>query len=164
VLDVNLRGVWLGLKHVLPHMRRRKLGAVVNTASVAGMRGFGGLAAYCASKAAVISLTQVAAIENARLGIRVNALCPGMVATPLALPGGEGETPPAGPYPSGRMGSPVNVAAAAVWLCSDAAAYVNGTSLPVDGGWMAAAAPRSARVAGDRHEPGSTNPIKETDT
>jgi NAD(P)-dependent dehydrogenase (short-subunit alcohol dehydrogenase family) len=144
VMDVNLRGAWLGLKHVLPHMRARRRGAVVNTASVAGRSGSARLAPYCASKAGVLALTQVAAIENAHLGIRVNAVAPGLVATPL-LAGADGES--GGPFPAGRLGAPEEVAAAVVWLCSDAASFVNGTALTVDGGWTSTLGPRRPRAS-----------------
>lgn len=140
VMAVNLRGAWLALKHVLAHMRAASGGAVVNTVSVAGQRGFAKLAAYCASKAGLISLTQVAAIENAGHAIRVNAVCPGMIATPLAEAGAPADA--AGPYPAGRLGRPEEVAQAVVWLCSAAASYVNGTCLVVDGAWTTAGGPR----------------------
>jgi NAD(P)-dependent dehydrogenase (short-subunit alcohol dehydrogenase family) len=140
VLDVNLKGCWLVLKHALEPMRRQGSGAIVNTASVAGRFGFRGLAAYCASKAGVIALTQVAAVENARFGIRVNAVSPGMVATPLTAGDGKG-----GPFPAGRQGTPQEIATAVRWLCSDEATYVNGTCLDVDGAWTATAGPRRAK-------------------
>jgi NAD(P)-dependent dehydrogenase (short-subunit alcohol dehydrogenase family) len=140
VLGVNLKGGWLVLKHALAPMRRQRSGAIVNTASVAGRFGFRGLGAYCASKAGVIALTKVAAVENAPFGIRVNAVSPGMVATPLTAGDGAG-----GPFPAGRQGTPQEIAAAVRWLCSDEAAYVNGTCLDVDGGWTATAGPRRTK-------------------
>jgi NAD(P)-dependent dehydrogenase (short-subunit alcohol dehydrogenase family) len=139
VMDINLRGTWLGLKAVVPHMRSVGRGAIVNTASVAGTAGFRHLAPYCASKAGVIALTRVAALENGAMGIRVNAVCPGMIATPMA----EGLID--GPSPSNRLGAPTEIAEGVVWLCSESATYVNGTCLTIDGGWTAAAPPRRAR-------------------
>jgi NAD(P)-dependent dehydrogenase (short-subunit alcohol dehydrogenase family) len=148
VMDVNLRGAWLMLRHVLPIMYARGDGAVVNTASVAGSHGFRNLAAYCASKAGMIGLTRVAAVEAAPYGVRVNAVAPGIIATPLT-----GENPGgAGPWPSQRVGAPEEVAAVVAWLCSDDASYINGACIPIDGGWAATLGPRRYR----RHRPNIT--------
>ena len=133
VLGVNLRGAWLVLRSALRAMRPDG-GAIVNTVSVAGFAANPGGAAYCTSKAGLIMLTRVAALENGDQGIRVNAVAPGSIATPMAenfAPGSNAEGPP----PTGRRGTAEEVAAAVVWLASDEASYVNGTVLTVDGGW-----------------------------
>ena len=142
IMAVNVRGVFLGLKYVLKQMLAQKGGgAIVNTASVAGLVGAGGLSAYVASKHAVVGMTRVAAIEYAKDGIRVNAVCPGVIDTPmvdrlsLAMPNLR-ETLLA-MKPMGRLGLPEEVAAAVVWLCSDAASFVTGHALAVDGGYVA---------------------------
>jgi NAD(P)-dependent dehydrogenase (short-subunit alcohol dehydrogenase family) len=133
---VNLRGAWLVLKHALRAMHAQGgVGAIVNTASVGGERALFGTGAYCASKAGVVMLTRVAAVENGA-GIRVNAVAPGPVATPMTA---DYQRVGGGPPPSQRLALPEEVAEAAVWLCSDAASYVNGVCLTVDGGWTAAA-------------------------
>jgi NAD(P)-dependent dehydrogenase (short-subunit alcohol dehydrogenase family) len=129
VLDLNLRGAWLVLKHALAPLRESR-GAVVNTASVAGLVGRPRRAAYSASKAALIALTRVAAAENAAAGVRVNAVAPGSIGTAMQPEGVSG-----GPEPSGRLGSAEEVAEAVVWLCSQDASFVNGACLAVDGGW-----------------------------
>jgi NAD(P)-dependent dehydrogenase (short-subunit alcohol dehydrogenase family) len=155
VLGVNLRGGWLCMKHVLIGMRERRAGAIVNTSSVAGSAGFAKLGAYCASKAGLTALTQVAACEVADLGIRVNAVCPGMIATPLA-DATRGD-PKAGPFPSRRLGDVEEVVAAVTWLSSDAASYVNGICLPVDGGWSATLGPRRGTQSSDTNDTGGTS-------
>lgn len=141
VIAVNLTGVWLCLKHELLAMTGTGGGAIVNTASVAGLIGAEAPSPpYVASKHAVIGLTRKAAREHAADGIRVNAICPGWTRTPLltdflAMPGVEEQI--AGSAPMGRLGTPEEVAAAVVWLCSDAASFVTGASLVVDGGLLA---------------------------
>jgi NAD(P)-dependent dehydrogenase (short-subunit alcohol dehydrogenase family) len=138
VLAVNLRGVFLGMKHELPLMRRTGGGAITNTASVAAITGPGGMAAYAASKHGVQGLTRVAAQENAAHGIRVNALAPGWTETPLVAsnslqnPGFSKLVETA--IPARRGAQPKEIAASAVWLCSDEASYVFGHMLVVDGG------------------------------
>ena len=141
VMAINLKGVWLCMKHELPHMLSRRAGAIVNTASVSGLVGRPGRGAYVASKHGVVGLTKTAALEYASQGIRVNAVCPGFVRTPLvetalaADPQREQwmlET-----TPMGRLGTPEEVAEAVVWLCSDAAAFVTGHALTIDGGVVA---------------------------
>jgi NAD(P)-dependent dehydrogenase (short-subunit alcohol dehydrogenase family) len=141
VIDVNLTGVWLCLKYELAHMLGRG-GAIVNTASVSGLKGFPPLLpAYVASKFGVVGLTRVTARQYARHGIRVNAVCPGAIDTPMLERIGEGATrlgiPMVAQNPSGRLGQPEEVAAAVVWLCSDAASFVTGHTLVVDGGFLA---------------------------
>ena len=140
MLSVNLKGVWLCMKAELAQMLAQGGGAIVNTASVAGLVGGSGLA-YNASKHGVVGLTKTAALAYATQGVRVNAVCPGVVRTPMvervtaARPGLEERWLAAEPV--GRFGTPEEVAAAVVWLCSDAASFVTGVALPVDGGWVA---------------------------
>ncbi len=141
VIDINLKGVWLCMKYEIPEMLKRGGGAIVNTASVAGLIGFQGSPAYCASKGGVIQLTKVAALEYATRGIRVNAVCPGIIRTPMVerATGGkpELEVQFTALEPVGRMGAPEEVAEAVVWLCSDAASFVTGHPMVVDGGFVA---------------------------
>lgn len=141
VLSVNLTGTWLCMKHEIPHMLKAGKGAIVNCASVAGLIGFPGLPAYVASKHAVVGLTKTAALENARQGIRINAVCPGVIRTAMVdrITGKNKavEQQFADQEPVGRFGEPAEVAEAVIWLCSDAASFVTGHSLPVDGGWVA---------------------------
>ena len=140
-LTVNLTGIWLCMKHEIPHMLRHGKGAIVNCASVAGLIGFPGLPAYVASKHAVIGITRTAALENAKLGIRINAVCPGVIRTAMIdrITGKDktAEKQFTDMEPMGRMGEPSEVAEAVIWLCSDAASFVTGHALPVDGGWTA---------------------------
>jgi NAD(P)-dependent dehydrogenase (short-subunit alcohol dehydrogenase family) len=136
-LAVNLTGVFLCLRAELPVMRAQRAGAIVNVSSGAGVIGAPGLGHYCAAKHAVLGLTKTAALENAALGVRVNALCPGSTDTPMLR--GFMDTSEAarrrilGSIPAGRLGTPEEVAEAAVWLCSDRASYVSGHALLVDG-------------------------------
>jgi NAD(P)-dependent dehydrogenase (short-subunit alcohol dehydrogenase family) len=141
VIDVNLTGVWWCLKYELAQMLGRG-GAIVNTASVSGLKGFPPLLpAYVASKFGVVGLTQVTARQYARHGIRVNAVCPGAIDTPMLSRIGEGATrlgvSMVAENPTGRLGTPDEVAAAVLWLCSDAASFVTGHTLVVDGGFLA---------------------------
>jgi NAD(P)-dependent dehydrogenase (short-subunit alcohol dehydrogenase family) len=138
VTAVNLRGVWACMKHELLQMRAQGNGAVVNCSSLGGLVGLPGRAAYHASKHGVIGLTKCAALDYAARGIRVNAVCPGCVDTPM----GDGIDPDAmkeflRDQPVGRMGRPEEIAAAVLWLCSDGASFVTGVALPVDGGFVA---------------------------
>jgi NAD(P)-dependent dehydrogenase (short-subunit alcohol dehydrogenase family) len=141
VIATNLKGVWLGLKHEIPIMLRQGGGAIVNTASVAGLVGFPGASAYAASKHAVNGLTKTAALEYAPHGIRVNSVCPAFIRTPMVervIAGDpEREVRLAAQQPIGRMGRPEEVAAAVVWLCSDAASFVTGSTMTIDGGLFA---------------------------
>jgi NAD(P)-dependent dehydrogenase (short-subunit alcohol dehydrogenase family) len=138
---VNLIGVFLCLKHELPVMQSQGSGAIVNVSSGAGLIGVPGLAPYCASKHAVLGLTKTAALENARTGVRVNAVCPGSTDTPLLRsvmdldPGVERMV--LANQPGGRLGRPEEIAEAIAWLCSDRASFVTGESLLVDGGQVA---------------------------
>jgi NAD(P)-dependent dehydrogenase (short-subunit alcohol dehydrogenase family) len=135
---VNLRGVWTFMKHELLQMRKQGGGAIVNCSSLGGLVGLSGRAAYHASKHGVIGLTKCAAMDNAAHGIRVNAICPGCVDTPM----GDAIDPEdmkafLKDQPIGRPGRPEELAAAVLWLCSPGASFVVGVALPVDGGFVA---------------------------
>ncbi len=139
-IDINLTGVFRCIRAEVPLMLARGGGSIVNTSSAAGQMGFAMLPAYVAAKHGVIGLTRSAALEYARSGIRVNAVLPGTVHTPMleAFAGSvEGVAALAAPSPAGRAGTPEEVAEAAVWLSSDAARFVNGHCLAVDGGVLA---------------------------
>jgi NAD(P)-dependent dehydrogenase (short-subunit alcohol dehydrogenase family) len=137
VLAVNLTGVFLCLKHEVRQMLAQGGGAIVNVASIAGLRGAPRRPAYGASKHGVVGLTRSAALAYARAGIRVNAVCPGLTNTAMAARHPEVAALAAQRVPDGRMATPEEVAAAAMWLCSEAAAHVTGVALPVDGGSVA---------------------------
>jgi NAD(P)-dependent dehydrogenase (short-subunit alcohol dehydrogenase family) len=135
---VNLRGIWTFMKHELIQMKKQGSGAIVNCSSLGGLVGLPGRAAYHATKHGVIGLTKSAALDVAAEGIRVNAICPGCIETPM----GDGIDPAAmqeflKQQPIGRMGRPEEIAAAVLWLCSPAASLVLGVALPVDGGFVA---------------------------
>lgn len=138
-IGVNLKGIWLCMKYEIPEMLKQNKGVIVNTASVAGLVGFPGLPAYVASKHGIIGLTKTAALECAKLGIRVNAVCPGVIKTSMIdrLTGNkkEAEEQFTGMEPIGRLGQPEEVANAVVWMCSDEASFVTGHAMAVDGGW-----------------------------
>ncbi len=138
IVSVDLRGVFLCMKHEIPLMLEQGGGAIVNTSSGAGVKGFAGQAAYCAAKFGVVGLTKAAALDYAPSGIRINAVCPGIVETPMMdrFSGGtpEGRDRVIAQEPVGRMGKPEEIAAAVLWLCSDAAAFVVGHAMVVDGG------------------------------
>jgi NAD(P)-dependent dehydrogenase (short-subunit alcohol dehydrogenase family) len=138
VIALNLVGVFLCMKHEIPAMLANDGGAIVNMASGAGLVPTPALAPYCASKHGVLGLTKTAAAENARTGIRINAICPGSIDTPMLQ-----ESMAIDPQvrkmilssqPGGRLGTPEEVAEAVVWLCSDRASFVSGHSMLVDGG------------------------------
>jgi NAD(P)-dependent dehydrogenase (short-subunit alcohol dehydrogenase family) len=137
-LSVNLDAVFFCMRAELRAMRASGGGAIVNVASSAGMMGVPGLSAYSASKHGVIGLTKSAALENARLGIRVNAVCPGSIRTPMlrGFVGGDEDTleKMGRRSPIGRLGEPQEIAEAVVWLCSDAASFVTGSVVEADGG------------------------------
>jgi NAD(P)-dependent dehydrogenase (short-subunit alcohol dehydrogenase family) len=140
VIASNLTGVWLCMKYELRQMLTQGGGAIVNTASIGGLVALPGNAAYVASKHGVVGLTRTAAVEYAKHGIRVNCVCPGYIHTPMTAPGMHDPNRMAlmiASEPVGRMGDPTEVAAAVVWLCSDAASFVTGHAMAVDGGYLA---------------------------
>jgi NAD(P)-dependent dehydrogenase (short-subunit alcohol dehydrogenase family) len=138
VIAVNLRGVFLGIKTALPIMKRQQSGSIINTASVAGIVGMPMVGAYCASKGGVVQLTKAVAGEVAKSGIRVNAICPGAIDTPLLQKLTEKHPElTAGAdlmTPMGRRGRPEEIAHVALFLASDASSFVTGTAYPADGG------------------------------
>jgi NAD(P)-dependent dehydrogenase (short-subunit alcohol dehydrogenase family) len=135
---VNLRGIWTFMKHELIQMKKQGSGAIVNCSSLGGLVGLPGRAAYHASKHGVIGLTKSAALDVAAQGIRINAICPGCIDTPMG-----DEIDPAAmkeflkEQPIGRMGRPEEIAQSVLWLCSPGASFVLGVALPVDGGFVA---------------------------
>ena len=141
VVGINLKGVWLCMKAEIPQMLKQGGGAIVNTASVAGLVGIPGTVAYVAAKHGVTGLTKAAALEYAKSGIRVNSVCPGYIQTPMVqgiFVENEGfEERVASRHPIGRLGEPSEIAAAVIWLSSDAASFVTGHNMPVDGGYVA---------------------------
>jgi NAD(P)-dependent dehydrogenase (short-subunit alcohol dehydrogenase family) len=141
VIGINLRGVFICMHEQINMMRQRKQGAIVNIASVAGLVGFAGLPAYCASKGGVVQLTRTAAIEYATEGLRVNAVCPGAIQTEMIDrithhdPAAEKQF--AAIHPMNRMGTALEIADTVVWLCSSQASFITGQALAVDGGLVA---------------------------
>lgn len=141
IIDINLRGAWLCMKHEIPMLRKAGGGAIVNVSSIAGLIGYPNLPAYVASKHGLNGLTKTAALECAKDRIRVNAVCPGAIRTPMidrliaSDPGFEQAIIEA--HPLGRMGEPEEIAEVMVWLCSDAASFVTGQTLAADGGYVA---------------------------
>ena len=144
-IDINLKGTWLCLKFEMQQMLKQgRGGAIVNMASVAGFIGGHGVATYSASKHGVMGLTKSAALEVAKNGIRVNAVCPAVIETAMAerlfgLPDANKRS--LGLHPIGRFGKPLEVAEAVVWMCSSAASFMTGQSLVLDGGFLAGVAP-----------------------
>ena len=139
VMRVNLKAVWLCMKYELPQMLKQGHGVIVNMSSIAGLVGLEEMSAYAASKHGVVGLTKSAALEYAEQGIRVNAVCPGSINRPTVR--GDKvttvEKPDDGLHPMGRFCTSEEVAEAVVWLCSDAASFVTGHTLVVDGGRIA---------------------------
>jgi NAD(P)-dependent dehydrogenase (short-subunit alcohol dehydrogenase family) len=138
MMAVNLKGVWLCMRHELPQMQKQGGGAIVNTGSIAGLVGLPTSSAYVAAKHGVLGLTKTAAIEYAEAHIRVNAVCPGYINTRMTeeTMRRRGDAILA-QVPFHRMGTPEEIAEMVVWLCSDRASYVSGAAYNVDGGWMA---------------------------
>lgn len=141
IINVNLKGVWLCMKYELPEMLKLGKGAIVNNSSVAGLVGIPNTTAYTASKHGVVGLTKSAALEYAEKGIRINAVCPGAVRTPMLERIFEKQPERKDAYaklqPIGRFGSPEEIAECVVWLCSDESSLVTGHALPAEGGWTA---------------------------
>ena len=141
MIAVNLKGVWLCMKHELPQMIAQGGGAIVNTASIAGLVAIRNISAYLAAKHGVIGITKGAALEYAEAGIRVNAVCPGYIDTPIMAPLAKAVPEwldlAVKEEPIGRLGQPQEIGEAVAWLCSDAASFVTGLAMPVDGGVIA---------------------------
>ena len=141
VININLKGVWLCLKYEIIQMLEQGGGSIVNTASIMGLVGGSRSPSYGASKHGVVGLTRNAAVQYAQSGIRVNAVCPGYIRTPmteqgsLLAPGNEERI--IARHPIGRLGAPQEIAETVVWLCSDAASFVTGHAMTVDGGYVA---------------------------
>jgi len=141
VMAINLRGVWSCMKFELQQMRRQGSGAIVNCSSMGGLVGGAERGTYHAAKHGVLGFTKSAALEYAARGIRINAICPGMIWTPMSdqmVAAGQGEALKTllKSVPMGRYGRPEEIADAVLWLCSDAASYVTGQSISVDGGFI----------------------------
>ncbi len=136
ILGINLRGTFVCMKHEIAQMLRQGGGVIVNTSSGAGVRGVPGGASYAASKHALIGLTKSAALDYAKDGIRVNAVLPGNIETPMMDRFTGGDIQKAIDLePVGRLGKPEEIAEAVLWMCSDLGAFVTGASISVDGGW-----------------------------
>jgi NAD(P)-dependent dehydrogenase (short-subunit alcohol dehydrogenase family) len=141
-LAINLTSVWLCMKYEIKQMLSQGRGSIVNIASGAGLVAVPFASAYVASKHGVVGLTRAAAIEYTKLGIRINAICPGFIRTPMALKSitdtpGLTEEIAAAQMPIGRIGEPREIADAVLWLCSEHASFVVGTAVPIDGGYTA---------------------------
>jgi NAD(P)-dependent dehydrogenase (short-subunit alcohol dehydrogenase family) len=137
-INVNLKGTWLCMKYEIPEMLKNGKGSIVNCSSIAGLVGFETIPAYVASKHGVIGLTETASLEFAKQNIRVNAVCPGAVHTPMLDRFTENnEQAMADQDPMGRVGKPEEIADSVLWLCSDKSSYVTGQAIAVDGGWVA---------------------------
>jgi len=140
-IDINLKGVWLCMKYEIQQMLKQgKGGAIVNMSSIAGLMGSAGAATYCASKHGVMGLTKSGALETARAGIRINAICPGVIETPMGdRLFGEPEMRKYATslHPLGRFGTPMEVAEAVVWMCSEHASFMTGQWIVLDGGFLA---------------------------
>ncbi|WP_420428125.1 SDR family NAD(P)-dependent oxidoreductase [Algiphilus sp.] len=139
-LAANLKGVWLCMRHQLRHMLAQGSGSIVNNASISGLVGLAGQAAYTASKHGVVGLTKAASVEAAEGGVRVNAICPGAVRTRILQhleAAGITEEVLAGMSPQARIADPTEIAGAVLWLLSGQSTFVTGAAIPIDGGWTA---------------------------
>lgn len=150
IIAIDLKAVWLGMKHALPHLIQNGGGSIITTASVSAFMGMPGQGAYGSAKGGVVQLTRVCAIENAEQGVRANCICPGGTLTPLlyANPHSPIHVDPevlraglANVQPIRRAGLPEDIANAALWLASEESSFVTGQAIVVDGGWMASARP-----------------------
>ncbi|NES05645.1 MAG: SDR family oxidoreductase, partial [Okeania sp. SIO2F4] len=144
VINTNLKGVWLSMKYQIPEILKNGGGAIVNNASIFGLVGSPNVSIYCASKHGVIGLTKAVALEQATAGIRINSVCPGVIQTDMINRGlaqmddSKAKAQMAAmakAHPIGRFGQPEEIANAVVWLCSDAASFITGHSLTIDGGY-----------------------------
>ncbi len=138
-ISINLKGVWLCMKYQIPEMLKVGGGSIVNNASIAGLVGFGGVPSYVASKHGVVGLTKNASLDYAKQNIRINAVCPGIIQTPM-IDRFTGEDPKVleqlvAAKPMGRVGQPEEIAETVVFLCSTAASFITGQAIAVDGGW-----------------------------
>ena len=136
VIDINLKGTWMCMKYEIPQMVKCGGDAIVNASSIAGLVGFPGITPYVASKHGVVGLTKAVALEYAKNGIRINAICPAAVQTPMFERTFSGDRKPAA-VPMGRVAAPEEVAEVVLWLCSDGASFVTGHPMSVDGGYVA---------------------------
>ncbi len=154
LININLKGVFLGCKYAIPEMVKGGGGAIVNTASIAALRGSANWTTYCASKGGVLQLTKAVAMEVARLNVRVNCVCPGIIDTGMfdqavdmvAVDRDELATTIGETHPMGRIGRPEEVAAAILFLVSEEASFITGVPLSVDGGLWAGSAPQEGLV------------------
>jgi len=139
VLAIDLTGLWYCMRHEIPQLLKSGGGAIVNCASVAGLVGAPFVPAYVAAKHGVVGLTKAAALEYARQGIRINAVCPGMIDTPMSRKGMSPEVREVllKESPTGRLGEASEVASAVLWLCEQSASFVSGQAIAVDGAWTA---------------------------
>jgi NAD(P)-dependent dehydrogenase (short-subunit alcohol dehydrogenase family) len=142
LFDINVKGVFLSMKYQIPQILKTGRGAIVNNSSVAGLVGFPNAALYAATKHAVMGLTRSTALEYAKQGLRINAVCPGGIQTDMVNRfAGEGPSEMRSLleslHPMGRLGTPAEIAEAVIWLCSDKASFMTGQALTVDGGWTA---------------------------
>ena len=141
VINTNLKGIWLCMKYQIPQMLKQGSGSIVNCSSIAGLVGFQGSPAYVASKHGIVGLTKTAALEYAKSKIRINAICPGVIHTPMIDRFIHGDPQIQKQFeqsePVGRLGKPEEIAAAALWLNSEQSSFITGHALVVDGGWIA---------------------------
>jgi len=141
VIDVNLKGIWLCMKYEIPQMLKNGSGAIVNSSSVTGIVGSHSSPAYSASKHGIIGLTKTSALQYSKVGIRINAVCPSAIRTPMLedilRSNPEKKARFIASVPIGRFGKPEEVAEAVIWLCSSEASFITGIAMPIDGGWTA---------------------------